>query len=134
MHKSSIRIQSLLILLAFEDCSRRKNYYLNLDTGEVVEHDGSPEKYLKINKALFNGPKLMENHSLVGEFINRIENRPLREELFESFIHEQSTKRFEDILFDYPDLLNGWFEQKEKITLKNIKRWLDFHNINAELI
>lgn len=134
MHKSKLRIQSLLILLAFENNSRSKDYFLNLDTGEIVNHSSNPESYLKIENYSKELNSVMQDSNMISEFITTIEEREPRERLFMSFLRYQTTEEFENILFDYPALREEWFRCREEITLKSIKRWLSFHKINAVLV
>lgn len=134
MQNNKIRIQSLLILLAFENSNRTKDYFLNLDTGEIVNHSSSPECYLKIENYSKELNSVMVDSNMVSDFITTIEEREPRERLFMSFLRYQTTREFENILFDYPALRDEWFRCREEITLKSIKRWLSFHKINAVLV
>lgn len=134
MLKNKIRIQSLLILLAFENSSRNKDYFLNLDTGEIVNHSSNPESYLKIENSSNESNSVLEDSNMISEFITTIKEREPRERLFMSFLRYRSSKEFENLLFDYPALREEWFSCREEITLKSIKRWLSFHKINAVLI
>lgn len=134
MQSNKIRIQSLLILLAFENNSRNKDYFLNLDTGEIVNHSSNPESYLKIENSSKELNRVMEDTTMISNFITTIEEREPRERLFMSFLRNQSSGEFENILFDYPTLREEWFRCREEITLKSIRRWLSFHKINAVLI
>jgi len=121
---------------AMEDSSYEHEYYLDLETGEILfvseyMDDEETEKlrcqieedynrYERIPRA-----ESHEGYEDMADFIATIENRHLAELLEVAVNGKGAFRRFKDVLLDYPEERERWFQFKDERMEQRAVEWLD---------
>lgn len=137
--KLRIPIDLSSLHIAFDDATFNFEYYVDLKTGEVLMIpnefiDGEEEETNEINERIEEGfgtryisiPNISseEGYKDMEDFIERIEDEDLQEKLYIAIDGQGAFRRFKDVLLDYPDERERWFEFKEDKVAKRINEWL----------
>jgi hypothetical protein len=139
------------------DYSEGITFYLDLDTGAVLHitddtlfaledtpldddnwqqeavnearqiQDGLGTRYLEISQVdSFTG------YNDVVEFIAAVEDEHLRDLLDVAIRGKGAFRRFKDVLYDYSESCQQWFEFKDEQMRQRVMRWLAAHDIETE--
>jgi cellulose biosynthesis protein BcsQ len=135
-NKKTLKIDLDELCSAMSDSSYEHEYYLDLETGEIIflsEHtddeeigepkdkiDKEPDRYEQI-------PKL-ESHEAYKEmqdFITTVKDERLVALLKVAINGKGAFRRFKDVLLDYPEERERWFQFKGAKEQKRALEWLD---------
>ena len=121
---------------AMEDSSYEHEYYLDLDTGEILflseymddeeteplrdRIDDDPERYEAIPKA-----ESHEGYRDMQAFIETVDNEHLAELLEVAIAGKGAFRRFKDVLLNYPEEREKWFQFKNDRVEERVLDWLD---------
>ena len=134
--KKTLKIDLDELCSAMEDSSYEHDYYLDLETGEVLfvseymddeeteklrdKIDESPECYELIPKA-----ESYEGYDDMEDFIGTVENEHLAELLEVAIDGKGAFRRFKDVLARYPEERERWFRFKDERMEERALEWLD---------
>ncbi|KXA94752.1 hypothetical protein AKJ65_03550 [candidate division MSBL1 archaeon SCGC-AAA259E19] len=131
---------------AYEDAYLGNSYYLDIETGEVLFFsdnltgtEGGPEGIEEIEDEVGDryialprtSPR--EGYRDMEEFIETVEDEDLKEKLSIAIDGKGAFRRFKDVLNQYPDERERWFEFKGNRTEKRVRRWLEAEDIRREI-
>ena len=120
---------------AMEDSSYEHEYYLDLETGEIVlvsewmeeeserlrdMIDRNPDRYEQIP-----GVESYETYHDMEDFIATVENKHLAELLEVAINGSGAFRRFKDVLLRYPEERERWFRFKDERMEHRALEWLD---------
>ena len=134
--KKLLRIDLDELCSAMEDSSYEHEYYLDLETGEILflseygddketeklrdRIDDKPERYERIPKVeSYDGYRDME------DFIAAVEEQHLVELLEVAINGKGAFRRFKDVLARYPEERERWFRFKDERMEQRALEWLD---------
>jgi hypothetical protein len=128
---------------AFEDNSYEHDYYLDLETGEILflseylddeeaeklrdSIDEDPDRYERIPKA-----ESREGYEDMVDFITTVKNGRLAQLLQVAINGKGAFRRFKDVLLNYPEERERWFQLKDDRIQERVQEWLG--DINVRLI
>jgi hypothetical protein len=134
--KKIFRIDLDELCSAMEDSSYEHNYYLDMETGEIllisdymdeeeIEKlscmiDEDPEQYKKIPRA-----ESHEGYEDMEDFIATVEDEHLAELLEVAIAGKGAFRRFKDVLARHPKERERWFRFKDEIMRQRALEWLD---------
>jgi hypothetical protein len=142
MEKRILKIDLDELCNAMEDSSYEHEYYLDLETGEIlfiseymddketeelrdrVEEDF--DRYEQISR--------VESHEAYGDmvdFLSTINNEHLAELLEVAIDGKGAFRRFQNVLIDYPEERERWFKFKGNRTKERVLEWLNDINVIA---
>ena len=126
-----------------EDSSYEYEYYLDLETGEILfisdymddEETGklkdqineNPDRYERIPKA-----ESHEGYEDMVDFIATVKDERLVELLEVAINGKGAFRRFKDVLLNYPEERERWFQFKDDRMEEKALEWLD--DIDVSLI
>jgi hypothetical protein len=130
--------------LAFENHSYDINYYLDLETGDIIfissvmdnseidveaiEADFENVRYIPIPIISSN-----EGYEDMEDFIDGVEDQTLAKLLAAAIQGPGAFRRFKDVLLDYPDECVRWFTLKNARLQRRITDWLKSENIELDI-
>lgn len=138
MEKKKLRINLDELCNAIEDGSLENDYFLDLETGEIIfvseymdDEDEATKKLKDRIEEEFDRyeqiPKA-ESHEgyedMVG-FIAIVENERLAELLEVAINGKGAFRRFKDVLLNYPEESERWFKFKDDRMEKRAREWLE---------
>jgi len=136
MEKKALKINLDELCEAMDDSSYEREYYLDLNTGEVlftsdymddkeslklkdrIEKDF--DRYEHIPKA-----ESREGYEDIVDFIATVEDERLAELLEVAINGKGAFRRFKDVLLNYPEERERWFEFKDDRMRERAREWLD---------
>jgi len=121
---------------AMEDSSYEHDYYLDLETGEIlfVSEDMDDEETGKLREQIEEDyeryeriPKAEsdEGYRDMVDFIATVEDKHLAELLEVAINGSGAFRRFKDVLLRYPEERERWFWFKDDRTEERAREWLD---------
>ena len=141
--KKTLKIDLDELCSAMENSSYEHEYYLDLDNGEIlflseymddeetrklkdqIEEDF--DRYERIPKA-----ESHEGYEDMVDFIATVKDEHLAELLEVAINGKGAFRRFKDVLLNYPEERERWFQFKDDRTQERALEWLD--DINVSLI
>ena len=143
---AKLKINMDELIFALEDQSYETEHFLDLKTGETVmlvdsdfidEDDdlresieNEPERYLFIDPVNSG-----ESYQIMEDFLNQLScNDEVISDLQNALYHSKSFKRFKDALSNYPEIREDWFKFHNQEMKETAKRWLEYNDIDAELL
>jgi len=134
--KRALKIDLDMLCSAMDDCSYEYDYYLDLETGEILfisdymdeadieelrdKIDENPNRYELIPKA-----EPHEGYNDMVDFITTIEDEHLVE-LFEVAINGKGAfRRFKDVLAYHPEERERWYRFKNDRMKERALEWLE---------
>jgi len=135
-----VRIDVSDLILAFSDSRPEDEYYLSLETGEIRlltpespetergEIYGSSEQFALLPKK----PSRQGYQDLV-DFIETVQDQPLKEKLTAAVEGKGAFRRFKDALLAYPEERRIWFTFSRERDENRVKEWLEANQIVLEL-
>jgi len=141
--KKTLKIDLDELCSAMENSSYEHEYYLNLDNGEIlflseymddeetrklkdqIEEDF--DRYERIPKA-----ESHEGYDDMVDFIATVKDEHLAELLEVAINGKGAFRRFKDVLLNYPEERERWFQYRDDRTQERALEWLD--DINVSLI
>jgi hypothetical protein len=143
MEKKALKIDLDELCSAMEDSSYEYEYYLDLETGEILfisdymddEETGklkdqineNPDRYERIPKA-----ESHEGYEDMVDFIATVKDERLVELLEVAINGKGAFRRFKDVLLNYPEERERWFQFKDDRMEEKALEWLD--DIDVSLI
>ncbi|GAA1495248.1 UPF0158 family protein [Paeniglutamicibacter kerguelensis] len=111
-----------------DDHSLGAEFYLNLDTGEIVipgfEEDLAMEDIEAGNYAYIDRIEPYESYQHMEDFAVSLPDGRARTELEQTLIRSHPFRHFKDVLGSFPDEREAWFEFKDRAMRVVIIRWL----------
>ena len=141
--KKTLKIDLDELCSAMENSSYEHEYYLDLDNGEIlflseymddeenrklkdqIEEDF--DRYERIPKA-----ESHEGYEDMVDFIATVKDEHLTELLEVAINGKGAFRRFQDVLLNYPEERERWFQFKDDRTQERALEWLD--DIDVSLI
>jgi hypothetical protein len=136
MEKKVLNINLDELCEAMEDSSYENEYFLDLETGEVLfiseymdDEDSEKlkerieedfERYERIPKA-----ESHEGYQDMVDFIASVDNERLTELLEVAINGKGAFRRFKDVLLNYPEERERWFKVKDERMEERALEWLD---------
>ena len=136
MEKKVLPVNLDELFEAIEDSSFEHEYFLDLDTGEILllseymddedteplrdRIDDDPERYEAIPKA-----ESHEGYRDMQAFIETVDNEHLAELLEVAISGKGAFRRFKDVLLNYPEEREKWFQFKNDRVEERVLDWLD---------
>ena len=136
MEKKSLKISLDELCEAMEDSSYENEHFLDLETGEIlfvseymddedseklkerIEEDS--ERYERIPKA-----ESHEGYQDMVDFIATVDNEHLVELLEVAINGKGAFRRFKDVLLNYPEERERWFQFKDERMEERALEWLE---------
>ena len=136
MEKKALNINLDELCEAMEDSSYENEYFLDLETGEIlflsdymddeetselkdrIEEDS--DRYERIPKA-----ESREGYEDMVDFIATVDNERLAELLEVAINGKGAFRRFKDVLLNYPEERERWFQFKGERMEERALEWLD---------
>lgn len=141
--RKTLKIDLDELCSAIEDSSYEHEYYLDLETGEILfvseymddgereklrdRIDDDPNRYERIPKA-----EPHEGYDDMQNFIATVEDEHLAELLEVAINGKGAFRRFKDVLLNYPEEREKWFQFNDDRTQRRALEWLD--DIDVSLI
>jgi len=141
--KKTLKIDLDGLCSAMEDSSYEHKYYLDLETGEILflseymdddeaeklreKIDDGPDRYERIPKA-----ESHEGYEDMQDFIATVKDERLSELLEVAINGKGAFRRFKDVLLNYPEERERWFQYRDDRTQERALEWLD--DIDVSLI
>ena len=139
-----IKIKNQELIAALEDSSGFQESFLNLKTGKIYpiiseflpvqeeikdDIEQNPDNYIEIIPIYSS-----ESYQIMVNFAEQLNNNKVKNHLFKSLNQKSPFRGFKDVLLNYPDIRDQWFEFKDNESIKIAKKWLEKYEITAELI
>ncbi len=141
--KKTLKIDLDELFSAIEDSSYEHEYYLDLATGEILfisdymddeetrklrdRIEDDPDRYERIPRA-----ESHEGYEDIQNFIATVEDEHLVELLEVAINGKGAFRRFKDVLLNYPEERERWFQFKDNRIQEQALEWLD--DIDVSLI
>ena len=141
--KRSMKINLEDLCLAMENNSYDLDYYLDLETGEIIfisdymddanleelknRIDENPDRYEPIPKA-----ESYEDYDDMVDFISTVEDEHLVELLEVAIDGKGAFRRFKDVLARYPEERERWYHFKEERMKERAISWLEDIGISLQ--
>ncbi len=141
--KKALKINLDELCSAMEDSSYEDEYYLDLETGEILlisdyvdleeigklkdQIDEDSDRYERIPKA-----ESHEGYEDMVDFIATVKDERLAELLEVAINGKGAFRRFKDVLLNYPEERDSWFQFKDDRMEEKALEWLD--DIDVSLI
>lgn len=141
---SRVVIDAEDLIMALEYHGMALSHFLDLQTGEVLyltdedymdpdkelqeKIDEEPDRYRVIDP--------LPSHvgwQVMSDFVESLRPGKIQEELARAIEGRKPFRRFKDVLFDYPDTRDAWFEFEKKAFEQLAEDWLKEQGIEAEL-
>lgn len=136
MEKKQLKINLDELCAAMDDASYKNEYFLDLQKGEVLliseyADEGETEelkeridedfkRYKRVPKAESN-----EGYRDMEDFITAADNEHLAELLEVAINGKGAFRRFKDVLLNYPEERERWFQFKNDRMRERAMEWLD---------
>jgi len=141
MDGKSLKIDLDELCAAMEDSSYEHEYYLDLNTGEIlfVSEYMDDEETDKLRDRIENEPgryeqipqiESNEGYEDMQDFVATVEDEHLAELLEVAINGPGAFRRFKDVLLNYPEERERWFEFKDERMEQRTLEWLDEIGIN----
>lgn len=114
---------------ALEDHSYDNSWWLDPQTGEIVlwgewnREQGEPDPEERGLRPIDPVPS-DEAYEDMEDFIERVRNPQVRNELERAIAGRGAFRRFKDTLYDYPDLREAWFRFHDVLVERRAIQWL----------
>ncbi len=142
MDKIKIDIQMLII--ALEDLSGMREYYLNLKSGEIIlissenlpedgENKKEIENHLDDFLAIIPIPS-SKAYQIMKDFAEQLPLEKLKIRLLNVVNRKKPFSNFKDVLLDFPAIRKQWFKYHHDKMEEIVKEWLYDNQIEADLI
>lgn len=141
--KRALKIDLEDLCLAMENSSYDLDYYLDLETGEVIfisdymddanleelkgRIDENPDRYEPIPKA-----ESSEDYDDMVDFISTVEDEHLVELLEVAIDGKGAFRRFKDVLARYPEEKERWYRFKNERMKERAISWLEAIGIRLQ--
>ena len=136
MDRKSLNIDLDELCSAIEDSSYEHEYYLDLETGEILflseySDDRDTEKLReKIDKNYDRYEQVPRTESHEGyedmeDFIATVKDEHLAELLGVAINGKGAFRRFKDVLLNYPEEEERWLKFKDELVEERAREWLD---------
>ncbi len=141
--KRALKIDLEDLCLAMENSSYDLDYYLDLETGEVIfisdymddanleelkdRIDENPDRYEPIPKA-----ESSEDYDDMVDFISTVEDEHLVELLEVAIDGKGAFRRFKDVLARYPEEKERWYRFKNERMKERASSWLEAIGISLQ--
>lgn len=136
MEKKELKINLDKICEAMEDSSYERDYYLDLKTGEVLftsdylddEDSVKLKDRIEENFDRYEHIPKTESHEIyqdMVDFIATVEDAHLAELLEVAINGKGAFRRFKEVLLNYPEEKERWFELKDERMEGRVREWLD---------
>jgi len=141
--KRALKINLDDLCLAMENSSYECDYYLDLETGEIIfisdymddanleelkdRIDENPDRYEPIPKA-----ESYEDYDDMVDFIATVEDEHLVELLEVAIDGKGAFRRFKDVLARYPEEKERWYHFKEERMKERAISWLEDIGISLQ--
>ncbi len=141
--KRPLKIDFDELCSAVEDNSYENEYYLDRETGEILllseyvddeergklkdRIDDNPDRYERIPKA-----EPREGYEDMQAFIATVDDERLAELLEVAVNGRGAFRRFKDVLLNYPEARERWFQFQDNRIQERAREWLG--DINVSLI
>jgi len=141
--KRALKIDLEDLCLAMENSSYDLDYYLDLETGEVIfisdymddanleelkdRIDENPDRYEPIPKA-----ESYEDYDDMVDFISTVEDEHLVELLEIAIDGKGAFRRFKDVLARYPEKKERWYRFKNERMKERAISWLETIGISLQ--
>ncbi|MDI9606655.1 MAG: UPF0158 family protein [Atribacterota bacterium] len=141
--KRALKIDLEELCLAMENNSYDLDYYLDLETGEVIfisdymddanleelkdRIDENPDRYEPIPKA-----ESSEDYDDMVDFISTVEDEHLVELLEVAIDGKGAFRRFKDVLARYPEEKERWYRFKNERMKERAISWLEAIGIRLQ--
>lgn len=126
---------------AFDNCRIGYEYYLDLETGEILyisdewmttdeieeiseQMNSEHERYLAIPTESSH-----EGYQDMVAFTEKVEDKNLKEKLLIALDGRGAFRRFKNVLIDYPEKRQKWFKFKENRLKQRVMEWLEDNEI-----
>jgi hypothetical protein len=136
-----LKIDMHELMWAFESCSIESRYFLDIKTGEVIftsdltstqeeqeefeiKIDADPQRYIPIPEE-----DSRQAYDDMVDFTNTVKDKTLQDKLEIALNGKGAFRRFKDVLIDYPQERQQWFDFKNVRIGKRIKMWLEENEI-----
>ncbi len=134
-NRKALNIDIEELCAAMEDGSYEHEYYLDLDSGEVLllseyvgdEETGELEEQIEENSDRYERIPRAESHEGyrdMVDFIVTLENEHLAELLGVAIDGKGAFRRFKDVLLDHPEEEERWFRFKDERMEARALEWL----------
>ncbi|CAB3389524.1 UPF0158 family protein [Kyrpidia spormannii] len=132
---------------AYADNGVERQHFLNVTTGEIVTWFdpvvyGTDEYIEELEKKLDAGlgrtylriPQIEshEAYELMAEFADTISASTIRRRLERALSGRKPFRHFKDVLADYPEERERWFDFEHEAHRRQIIRWLESHGIAVD--
>ncbi len=135
-NKKALNIDLDELCSAMEDSSYEHEYYLDLETGEILflsdymddeETEKLRDKIDEESSRYEQIPKVEshEGYEDMQDFIATVEDEHLTELLDVAINGKGAFRRFKDVLLGYPEERERWFKLKDDRTQERALEWLD---------
>lgn len=142
MRKVKVRLDELMD--AFDNCRIGFEYWLDLQTGELIlvgeeimttdeiekimeQIEEEPERYLPIPEREHH-----ESYQEMVEFAETVKDELLKEKLFIALDGRGAFRRFKNVPYNYPEERERWFSFKEQILRRRVQEWLEENDLELE--
>jgi len=141
--KRALKIDLDMLCSAMDDCSYEYDYYLDLETGEILfisdymdeadikelrdKIDENPNRYELIPKA-----EPYEGYNDMVDFISTVEDEHLVELLEVAIDGKGAFRRFKDVLARYPEEKERWYRFKNERMKERAISWLEAIGISLQ--
>ena len=139
MKKVAIDMEELID--AFENCSVELRYFLDIERGEIIftpgytgfeeekekfhaRIDSNPERYLSIPE---RGSR--KGYDEMADFAATVDDENLREKLAIALNGSGAFRRFKDVLLNYPEERQRWFEFRDDRAAECVEEWLEKNDL-----
>ena len=141
MEKKALKINLGELCEAMEDSSYERDYYLDLKTGEILFTSDylDDEESIRLKDRIEENfdcyehiPKAgsREGYDDMVDFIATVEDEHLAELLEVAINGKGAFQRFKDVLLNYPEEEERWFEFKDDRMEERAREWLDDIGVN----
>ena len=134
--KRTLKIELDELCSAMEDSSYEHEYYLDLETGEILflSEYMDDEEAEKIGERIEDGPdsyekiprvESHEGYDDMVDFIATVDDEYVTELLEVAINGKGAFRRFKDVLLNYPEERERWFQFKDDRVQEEALEWLD---------
>ncbi|GMA64928.1 UPF0158 family protein [Alicyclobacillus fastidiosus] len=116
------------------------DHFLDVETGEIIvrldpvltgERDEEWDEELEFNDRYIHVPKIDSDtaYHLMTEFASTVTSKVLGEALEEALHRRKPFRGFKDVISDFPEERNRWFEFEREAHQRAVLEWLEQNNI-----
>jgi len=136
MDKKVLKIDLDQLCEALEDSSYEHDYYLDMETGEIIflseymEDKDSKRLKVRIEKDFgryeyIPTAESYEGHRDMRDFVATVDDEHVAELLEVAINGRGAFRRFKDVLLNYPEERERWFRFKDDRMEERARDWLD---------